>query len=337
LKKFVILLLFLSSSCIRNFEPVQVPDFVLFSSWPSIDPEFRKSPIYSINFNGSNLRKITNGKNYDWNPILTPDGLKIIFTRGTTLCNICIINIDGSNEKRLVKKDQNAVFPDVSFDGNFIAYENRTYDPSQSNPIKLYLKNLKTGESKEIINGGIEPKFSPVENKILYSNGNINIFNIDDSSNINLTNNDSLNISPRFSPDGNWIVFMSKSNSYSKYNIWIMESNGENKQKLTQNIEGENTYPEFSQDGTKIVYKQYVNRNHNICIMNTDGTGKIILNSKPNPIVNFTPKFSRNGDKILFHNNRDNNVDIFVMDLDGSNLKQLTTGPNWDIFRVGHY
>jgi len=100
--------------------------------------------------------------------------------------------------------------------------------------------------------------------------------------------------------------------------IYIMNSDGSNKEKLTNNASiGEFC---FSQDGIKIAYRD---ENPEIYIMNSDGSNKERLTN--NEYKDVFPRFSPDGTKIAFTSDRDGGgTDMYIMNIDGSNLKRLT-------------
>ncbi len=331
--KFALLIIsVLFYSCIKNFEPISIPQKILFST---VDDEYLPgfAHIYSINSDGTNLKQLTNSHHFDVNPILTPDNSEIIFTRINGGSDIYIMNCDGSKEKMLVQGEYYVSFPSISSDGSMIVYEYKTGNPMDPIQPLIYLTHLISGENIKLTdNVGAEPQFSPTENRILFAAGDLYTISFNDTNNINLTNNDSIHVYPRYSPDGSKIVYMSKSYYYNNFNIWIMDSNGHNKQKLTNDNDFNNYYPEFSPDGTKIVFQKPINGKGQIFIMNSNGTG--IMNLTSNSNANFLPQFSQNGKKIIFHSTRDGNSEIYIMDLDGSDQRNLTKNSARDILRT---
>ena len=100
--------------------------------------------------------------------------------------------------------------------------------------------------------------------------------------------------------------------------IYIMNSDGSNKEKLTNNASIDEFC--FSPDGTKIAYRD---ENSEIYIMNSDGSNKERLTN--NEYKDVFPRFSPDGTKIAFTSDRDGGgTDMYIMNIDGSNLKRLT-------------
>ena len=95
----------------------------------------------------------------------------------------------------------------------------------------------------------------------------------------------------------------------------------------------ENAYPDWSPDGSKIVYQCNVTGTSQIYVMNADGTHSIRLTN--NTGNDAGPHFSPDGSKIVFDSDRDGNSEIYVMNADGTNQQRLTNHaaddghPNW--------
>jgi TolB protein len=77
--------------------------------------------IFVINANGTGLRQLTEGLD----PALSPDGIKVAFTRWTAPAGIYLINVDGT-EERLLTEVQQSKSPEWSLDGTKIAFTHRS-------------------------------------------------------------------------------------------------------------------------------------------------------------------------------------------------------------------
>ena len=83
--------------------------------------------------------------------------------------------------------------------------------------------------------------------------------------------------------------------------------------------------PELS-DGGKIAFSSNRDVNHQIYIMNADGSNqkRLTFNDKSD---NF-PSFSPDGSKIIFQNDQSGQFHLYLINLEGTNIKQLTFGTN---------
>ena len=87
---------------------------------------------------------------------------------------------------------------------------------------------------------------------------------------------------------------------------------------------------------SRIVFASYRGGNHEIYVMNADGSNQINLTN--NPANDEYPSWSPDAKKIAFGSNRDShsqgyiNAEIYVMNADGSEQTNLTNNPAYDHF-----
>ena len=113
--------------------------------------------------------------------------------------------------------------------------------------------------------------------------------------------------------------------------IYVMNPDGSGQTRITNNLVNESG-PEFSPDGTKIVFSRSVSVNgSDIFIMNADGTGEVDLTPAAG-LRELSPTFSPDGTKIVFtlQDSADNsgNSEVMIMNADGSNLVAVTNTPD---------
>lgn len=248
--------------------------------------------VYTMDSNGGNLVKLTDDSFIYLHPRYSPDGSKIVFySKAYEGDNIFIMDSDGSNLTSLTESTANDNYPQFSPDGSKIVF---TSDRD--------------------------------------GNREVYIMDIDGNNQLRLTNNLLLDHAPQFSPDGSKILFYSVDDKWNYY-IFTMDCNGNN---LTQlicefeyahmpNVIGINHWsiyfygPQYSLDGSKIVFVSYSfdEKNWDIYIMNSDGSNQKRLTDTPG--FNFNPRFFPDGTAIAFMTHRAGNFDIYVMDLEGNN------------------
>jgi len=126
----------------------------------------------------------------------------------------------------------------------------------------------------------------------------------------------------------NILVFCGAQNTPNekRYLIWTSNLNGG---ELTQLREG--VYPQWSPDGTKIVFEH----KNEIWLIDADGTNLMQLTNTIN-ITESLPSFSPDGSKIVYVSNEDDNgksmidFNIWSMNSDGSRKRQETELSSWD-------
>ena len=165
--------------------------------------------------------------------------------------------------------------------------------------------------------------------------GEIYIMDPDGKNQIRLTNDDSEDVAPSWSPDGSKIAFVSDRDSYRDgndeiyiRNVYIMSVDGSGQKNLTNNP-AEDGMPSFSPDGSKIAFESNRDGNYEIYIINVDGSEQTRLTK--NPAWDLRPSFSPDGSKIAFTSNRDGNYEIYIMDPDGKNQIRLTNNDSKDV------
>jgi TolB protein len=191
--------------------------------------------IYTVNRDGSGLKRLTNYNVYTAEGILSPDGKRIVFTslKDGDL-EIYTMNTDGSDVKRLTHTPGYDGGAWWSPDGRQIVY--RANHPTDSVQLKAYRDLLAQGL--------VRP--SRVE---------LFIMNADGSNNRQITRLGGANFGPSWSPDGKRIVFSSnyKNPRSGNFDLYMIDTDGNNLEQLTfdSTFDG---FPMFSPDGKKLIW-----------------------------------------------------------------------------------
>ena len=146
-----------------------------------------------------------------------------------------------------------------------------------------------------------------------------------------LTNNQSLNLFPHWSPGKRFLAFT----AYLDENpdIHVMDlTTGELRNMVA--FEGANITPAWSPDGKQLAFASSFDENSDIyTIQASDGTKLRQLTFSP--ASDFSPTWAPSGIEIAFSSDRGGSLQIYVMDADGSNVRRLTfegrynTAPAW--------
>jgi dipeptidyl aminopeptidase/acylaminoacyl peptidase len=155
------------------------------------------------------------------------------------------------------------------------------------------------------------------------------------------------NTQPAWSPDGRRILFRTNRADSSKNvgDVWVMDSPfgpvpGEPSASPLVVRPGDERYPTFSPDGTKLLFRGDADGiapsgDEEIYVANADGSGITALTQ--DAALDSAPAWSPDGTRIAWESMRDGGGDreIFVMGADGGGVRQLTDngvhdeGPAW--------
>ncbi|WP_273266813.1 DPP IV N-terminal domain-containing protein [Flexistipes sinusarabici] len=113
------------------------------------------------------------------------------------------------------------------------------------------------------------------------------------------------------------------------YQLWVMDSMGNNKRQLT-NENGDVVYYDVSKNGNSVVYSTYdeTSPSFNIKVLDLNSDTAIEIISSENIIDR--PELSPDEKWIAYSQKNDNNWDIFVISSEGGSPIRLTTSENMD-------
>ena len=136
-----------------------------------------------------------------------------------------------------------------------------------------------------------------------------------------ITGNRSINLSPRWSPDGKKIAYT----SYRDQNpdLFVVNLETGRRQKVSSSP-GLNIAPAWSPDGEWLAFSMSNDRGTNLFLSRADGTGLRPLTLGPH--INVSPSFSPNGRQLVFNSDRGGTPQVYVVDVEGTNIRRLTFG-----------
>ena len=131
--------------------------------------------------------------------------------------------------------------------------------------------------------------------------------------------------SPRFSPDGKRIAWVST--RHGNQEIYRIGLDGKDERRLTSEVAPDNS-PAWSPDGKHLAFASARGGNFDIHVMDADG-GHVRRLTR-HPALDYWPTWSPDGKRLAFTSNRDGNYEIYVIGADGRGLRNLTRHPAQD-------
>lgn len=184
------------------------------------------------------------------------------------------------------------------------------------------------------------PAHGPLLVPILTDKGTNQIFrfDLDGGNRVNLTNTQSDEIDPVWSPDGHHIAFASRRDKKSQ--IYIMDADGSDPKNLSAKPDRDDNEPVWSPDGKHILFRSYFSNrtstsgSWDLWVMDADGSNQINL-SGDHTHSDWGGAWSPDGQQIVFTGATETNSTIWVANADGTNMTPLTsidgqdTNPVW--------
>ena len=190
--------------------------------------------LYTVNRDGTGLKRLTNFNTYTAEGVLSPDGKRIVFTslKGGDL-DIYTMNVDGTDLRQLTRQPGYDGGPWWSPDGTKIVY--RAHHPTDTTELKQYRDLL--GQRM------IRP------NKM-----ELWVMNADGSDQRQITHLGGANFGPSWTPDGKRIIFSSNhKNLRGNFDLYLVNRDGSGLEQITTApvFDG---FPMFSPDGKKLLW-----------------------------------------------------------------------------------
>lgn len=279
---------------IRRIEPVQEIAFVTRKDG--------NSEIYIWDLNEQTATRLTNNNVTDEGPSWSPDGNQIVFHSGRSGRNqLYIMDADGKNQRLLNASSGVNEWPYWSPTGNLIAFAQINFFDGSART-ETFVMNA----------DGTNPR------RLTFTTGS--------------TNGNGHGCWPSgWTPDGTQILYYCYLDGFNQ--LFIMNADGTNQQRLFANEPGWNSIPTMSPDGQSITYASYRSGNYEIFLADMDTSISTQLTS--HPAEDWRPVWVPNGSKILFESQRNGFAQIYWMNPDGTeqesliNMGDYTGQPAW--------
>lgn len=135
-----------------------------------------------------------------------------------------------------------------------------------------------------------------------------------------LTMDNSINLLPRWSPEGDEIAYTTY--RFANPDIYAISMSGGFRRPISR-FQGLNSSPAFSPDGTKIVVTVSKGRIPNLYLLSR--SGRLMRRLTTGRSIDTSPSFAPNGREIVFISDRAGYPQPYIMNLDTGNLRRLFT------------
>ena len=240
---------------------------------------------------------------------------------------IWIMDLDGSNEKKLTRSEVDKRSPDLSGDGRRIVYV--------TNDGKLWVMD-DNGKNKTHIPLNIsasEPRWCFQDKRIVFTSyrgvsflDDSDIWMLDtDGSNLKkVIRRPSLQFLPDVSENGKELIFVDVL-ELAGHEIFKLNLETKDYTQLTEN-RSHDTTPVFTTDAGRIVYSSDKDGSYDIWTM--DKFGQNPKNLTRRAAFDSSPVITKDGKTIFFLSDSTESMQIWSMNIDGTPLKQITTDGN---------
>ena len=233
--------------------------------------------------------------------------------------------------------------PDWSADGRWIVYSSYRNDA-----VELWVLDTASGASRPLLQNAavnVEPRFSPDGQRLVFVstafNGHFHVF-VGEFTEGRLTHVERLTgehvsdvpryyyspvdheISPVWARDGKDILYVSNRNHiYGTGGFWRMAAQaGAPAREIHYEETNWRARPDFSPDGSRLVFASYVGRSwHNLWVLPAGGGDAFAITFGDWDQVN--PRWSPDGARIAFIANRGGNTEIEIVPIPGGEIQSL--------------
>lgn len=315
-----------------------------------------KFTVYSINIDGTGLRRITDSRQNDAQPQWSPDGTLITFTAETGRVNkVTVMAANGRDRRQLSPGSKNDAAPSFSTDGKYVAWAATTELPENWRDISVAATSGTDGHrfitsgpgndqspvwissTRVVFVREFLPKtdwmaMTPEEHAKRRASSEVMAVNADGSGLENLTRNAVFDWGPSWADSVQRIFFSSDRSGAAAF--YSMNADGNDVRRIGD-MSGS-----VSSDGRQITYSRVVGDRSGIFVRDLASLveRELVGGDKPRDVNQYGIKWSADGRYLTFESNMDMQgpgYAVYVVGADGTGLRNLTPGatedvqPNW--------
>jgi Tol biopolymer transport system component len=287
--------------------------------------QFDTAQLFSVRPNVSKAQRLTTDLAVNYQPVASPDGHKLAFSRGLEgRSDIFVMNRDGSALVNLTHAKGDDFDPMWSPDGQRIAFtSNRTGDE------ETYVMNADGSGVRRVTRsrGDDEnPSWTPDGKRLVISSirscdkrSQIYVVAIASGRAVRLTHEPFFDDWPQISPNGRWIAYTRDKRRYRSGDIVVMRADGRDARAVARGTIDQ-WYPSWSGDSRRLVY----DRSYTLYVMDRDGRHDERLEPQ---VEGGEAYWARDG--TVYYDDYDyENPEIGAAGSDGNTFKLLTEAPD---------
>ena len=233
---------------------VAFPGRIVFQSDMDGDNE-----IYLLT--SDDLKKLTDNTWDDIYPRWSPDGKRIVFSANSAgRYQLYIMDDNGKNIIQLTTSPEDNMDPAWAPDGRSIVFAKRVKNVLGKR-LSIWIMDLSSKQERRAIpdfhGSHILPDLSPCAPLLAFTGSrtigwDVFLYDLNSRKYRGLTKGGKA-CRPRFSPDGQRIVYVSD-DADGKGDIWMMNADGTNQQRIAERDKTYDYFPSWSPDGNKVVF-----------------------------------------------------------------------------------
>jgi len=251
-------------------------------------------------------QQLTDGPGYDYQPDWSPDGRTVIYcSYQKDAIELWLLDLASGKTQQLTREGAVNVEPRWSPDGKRIAFVSTTYNKR----FHIFLGEVRGGHLENIARLTGETKSAlPRYYYSAYDH----------------------EISPVWSPDGSEILFVSnRGHIHGTGGFWRMKAQpGAEPREIHYEETTWKARPDFSPDGTRIIYSSYLGRQwHQLWVMPANGGDAFPISY--GEWDETSARWSRDGKQLAFISNRKGNTELWFESMPGGRQHRLEITDRW--------